>query len=98
MLLQAAVAGGVVGRVVLPAAPAHAAPGTAECADDARVVVAAGAGGGVAVGGPGVPVAGAVGQCVERVAQALVAGAPEAGVLAFAGLDGDRGLAAVGGE
>jgi hypothetical protein len=43
-------------------------------------------------------VAGAVGKHAERVAQAVVAGVAEGGVLAFAGLDRDRGLAAVGCE
>ena len=42
VLLQGAVAGGVVGDAVLPAAPEYAAPGAAEDADRVRVVVAAG--------------------------------------------------------
>src|SRR5918992_1544612 len=58
VLLRCAVAGGVVGDAVLPAAPQDAGPGAAEGADRARVVVTAGARGGVAIGGPGVPVAG----------------------------------------
>ena len=64
----------------------------------ARVVVAAGVGGGVVVGGPWVPVAGGVGQRAERVAQPLVARPAEACDLAFAGFDRDRGLAGVAGE
>ena len=59
-------AGWVVGGAVLPAAPDDAAPGAAEGAERAGVVVAAGAGGGVEVLRPGVPVAGAVGQGAER--------------------------------
>ena len=54
--------------------------------------------GGVEVLRPGVPVAGAVGERAERDAQALVAAPAEAGGLAFAGLDRDRGLAGVAGE
>ena len=65
MLLQAAVAGGVIRCAVLLAAPHHAAPGAAEGASRARVVVAASDRAGVVVGGPGVPVAGAVGERVE---------------------------------
>ena len=98
VVLQGAVAGGVVWGVVLPALPHDAAPGAADGADRAWVVVAAGAGGGVAVGRPGVPVAGAVRQRAERAAQPLVAAPAEAGGFAFAGLDRDRGLAGVGGE
>jgi hypothetical protein len=60
--------------------------------------VAAGAGGGVPVLRPGMPVAGAVRQRAERAAQPLVAAPPEAGCLALAGLDSDRGVAGVGGE
>ena len=48
--------------------------------------------------GPGVPHASAVREGGERVAQTLVARPPELGVLAFAGLLGDGGLAAVGGD
>src|ERR1039457_2401495 len=58
----------------------------------------AGAGGGVDVLGPGVPVAGAVSQRAERGAQALVAAPAKARGFAFAGLDRDGGLAGVAGE
>ena len=61
------------------------------------MVLAAGERPGVVVGGPGVPLAGAVGQNAERVAQALVARPAEAGDLALAGLDRDGGLAGVRG-
>ena len=98
VLLQGAVSGWVVGGAVLPAAPDDAAPGATEGAQRAGVLVAAGAGGGVAVLRPGVPVAGAVGQGAERAAQPLVAAPAEAGCLALAGLDRDGGLAGVGGE
>ena len=52
----------------------------------------------VDVVGPGVPVAGAVGEDGEVVAQAFVAGPAEADGAVFAGLFGDGGLAGVGGE
>jgi hypothetical protein len=81
MLLQAAVAGRVVGGAGLPAAPYHAAPGAAEGASGAGMVVAASDGAGVVVGGPGVVVAAAVGERVEGVAQPLVACPTEAGDL-----------------
>src|ERR1019366_9761555 len=64
----------------------------------AGVVMPAGAGGGVDVLGPGVPVAGAVSQRAERGAQALVAAPAKARGFAFAGLDRDGGLAGVAGE
>src|SRR4051812_14081334 len=72
VVLEAAVAGGVVGDAVLPAAPEHAAPSAPEGADGARVVVSARERGGVAVGGPRVPVAGAGGG-------GAACGAPAAG-------------------
>ena len=66
--LQRAVVGGVVGHAVLPAAPTirHQARPRVR---SARVVVASGAGGGVEVLGPGVPVAGAVRQRAEWVSR-----------------------------
>src|SRR5579884_1830399 len=87
VLLQGAMAGRVVGDAVLPAAPHDSAPGAAEGAGGARVVVSAGDRAGVVVGGPGVPVAGRVGQRAERVAQPLVARPAKTGGLALAGLD-----------
>jgi hypothetical protein len=66
--LQGAVAGRVVRGPVLPAAPHDPTPGAADGAQRAGVVVAAGAGGGVQILRPGVPVAGAVGQRAERAA------------------------------
>ena len=77
------VVGGVIRGDVLPAAPDAAGPAPAEGADGARMVVPAGERAGVVVGGPGVPVAGAVGERVERASQPLVARPPEAGDLAF---------------
>jgi hypothetical protein len=98
VLLQAVVARGVVWGAVLPAAPQHPAPGAPDGSQRARVVVAAGTGGGVAVLRPGVPVAGAVRQRAERCAQPFVASPPEAGCFTFAGLDRDGGLAGVAGK
>jgi len=92
------VAGGVVWGAVLPAFPHVAGPGAADGAQRAGVVVAAGAGLGVEVLRPGVPVAGAVSQRVERLAQALVRAPAECRGVAFAGLFGDGGLAGVAGE
>jgi hypothetical protein len=62
------------------------------------VLVAAGAGRGVAVLCPGVPVPCAVGERCERETQAMVAAPAERADLAFAGFDRDRGLAGVCGE
>jgi hypothetical protein len=98
VLLQGAVACGVVGGAVLPAAPDDAAPGAPEGAQRARVVVAAGARGGVAILCPWVPVAGAVREGAERAAQPFVTAPAEARCLALAGLDRDGGLAGVSGE
>ena len=64
--LQYAVTRGVVRGVVAPALPHDTAPGASEGADRARVLVAALAGLGVEVLGPGVPVAAAVRQAAER--------------------------------
>ena len=61
--LQGAVFGGVVRGVVLPAAPDDVEPGAGEDADGVGVVVAAGSGSLVEVGGPGVGAA-AVGSSV----------------------------------
>jgi hypothetical protein len=66
------------------------APGAAEGADRALVVLAAGSGGGVASLRPRVAVARGVRQGAERVAEALVACPAEAGDLALARLDRDR--------
>jgi hypothetical protein len=62
------------------------------------VGLAARSGACVDVGGPRVVVAAAVGERADGVAQAVVAGPAEAGALALARLDGDRGLPGVGGE
>lgn len=82
----------------MPAAPEDEGPGAAEGAAGVGVVLSAGGGVSVAPAGPGVPVAGGVGEHGEVCAQAFVAGAAEAGGPAFAGFDRDWGLAGVGGE
>ncbi len=61
VLLQSLMSLGVIGGVVLPAAPDDAAPGAPEGAQRAGVIVTARASGGVVVLGPGMPVTGAVG-------------------------------------
>lgn len=60
--LQSAVAGGVVGDAVLPAAPDHVQPGAGEDSGRVGVVVAPSPGPPVEVGGPGVGVVGAAGE------------------------------------
>jgi hypothetical protein len=60
--LIAAVAGRVIGGVVLPAAPDHSEPGPSQDAEGVGVAMAAGSGLLVEVGGPGVVVAGVTGQ------------------------------------
>ena len=66
VLLQRAVARGVIRGALLPALPPDPAPRAPEGPQRAGVVVPAGESCGVDVWGPGVPVAGAVGQCGER--------------------------------
>lgn len=70
--LEGAVAVGVVGDGLVPAAPDDVRPGAGEDAHGVGVVVAAGAGALVEVGGPGVGVAGVAGEVAQRVAQLFV--------------------------
>ena len=91
--LEGVVLGGVVGGVVLPAVPDDEQPGAGEDADGVGVVVAAGAGLVVEVGGPGVGVAGVGGEVGDGVAELFVAGPAEADGFVFAGLAG-RGCGA----
>jgi hypothetical protein len=81
--LTAAVSGGVVGRVVLPAAPDHAEPGPGQDADGVGVAMAAGSGLLVDVSSPGVVVAGVTGKVHDRGAE-LLAGEAEYDLLVFA--------------
>jgi hypothetical protein len=91
VLLEASVEGGVVGDAVLPAAPQDSAPGASDGTDCARVVLTAGPAGGVFVLGPGVPVAGRVGEGAGRLAQSVVAAVSEARDLFVSGFRRRRG-------
>ena len=82
--LIAAVAGGVVGSVVLPAAPDHSEPGPGQDADGVGVAMAAGSGLLVEVGCPGVVVAGVTSEVHDRSAKLLVAGKAEHDLLVLA--------------
>ena len=84
-------AGGVIRDVVLPAAPDDAAPRAAEGAQRAGVVVAAGAGAVVEVGGPGAGPAGVSGEVAQGVAELLVGSPSERDGLDLARLPGRGG-------
>src|SRR5579872_3604821 len=95
--LECAVAGGVVGGLVLPAVPDDEQPGAGEDADGVGVVVASGAGAVVEVGGPGACVAGVAGEVGDGVAELLVTGPAEGDGAYFAGLaGGGRGAGEAG--
>src|SRR5215471_7133506 len=98
VFLESAVAGGVVGDAVLPAAPQDAAPGAADGSDRTWVVVSAVAGAQVMVLSPGVPFAGRVGECRGSVAESVVTASSEARNLSASGFDGDGAHAGVSGE
>src|ERR1700749_329633 len=83
--------GGVVGDAVEPAAPYDADPGAGEDADGVGVVLAAGAGVAVNLGGPGAGVPAVVGEGGDRDPEALVAGPAEVDAAVLAGFLGDRG-------
>jgi hypothetical protein len=70
--LERAVAGGVVGLVVLPAAPDHVQPGPGDDPHRVRVAVPAGPGLLVELRRPGVGEAGVGGEVADRVAQLFV--------------------------
>jgi CO/xanthine dehydrogenase Mo-binding subunit len=80
---------GVVGLLIDLAAPDDADPGAGEDAYGVGVVLAAGAGSSVDVGGPGAGVAGVVGEGGQSDAQSIVAGPAEADGVVFAGGSGD---------
>ena len=98
VLLEAVVAGGVVGDAVLPAAPHDSAPGASDGSDCAWVVVPATAGAGVSVFGPGVPFAGCVGEGRGGVSESVIAAVSEARDFLASGFDRDGRHAGVGGE
>jgi hypothetical protein len=80
--------GGVVGDVVLPAAPDDVEPGPGQDADGVGVVVASGSGALVEVGGPGVGVVGVAGEVDGGAAELFVDRPPEGDDFDLAGLSG----------
>ena len=102
--LECSVVGGVVGDAVVPAVPDDVCPGAGEDADGVGVVVAAGDGSGVEVGGPGVGVAGVAGEVAEGVSELFVGSPAEgdgfdlAGLAGGGGFPGEAGLGVGGGE
>src|SRR5215472_17223741 len=89
--LEGLVALWVVGDAVVPAVPDHVEPGSGEDPDRVWVVFAAGDGVVVDPGGPGMVVAGAVGEVADRIAELLADGPPEGDGLVLAGLAGGGG-------
>src|SRR3954471_19741044 len=97
--LEGVVAVGVVGDAVVPGTPDHVDPGAGQDSDRLRMIVAAGDGALVEVGGPGVGVTGVGGEVADGVAQLLVRGPAEADGLdpaRLAGGGGDPGQAGQG--
>src|SRR5437762_13507813 len=92
------VSGGVVGRAGEPAGPDDADPGAGEHADGVRVILAAGAGICVDLGGPGAGVAAVVGERGHCLAEALIAGPAEGHVAVLAGLPGHGRAPGQGGD
>ena len=84
---------GAVGDAVLPAVPDDVEPGAGQDAHGVGMVVAAGSGAVVEVGGPGVGVSAAVGEVGDGVAQLFVAGPAEPDGAELSGLAG-RGCCA----
>src|SRR5450755_298874 len=80
----------VVGDAVEPAAVDDADPGAGQDADGVRVVLAAGPGGCVDLGGPGAGGAAVVGEGGHGLAESLVAGPAEVDGAVLAGGLGDR--------
>jgi len=97
-LVEGAVSGRLVGRVVLPAAPEHATPCASEDTDRVGMIAATSAGALVDVMSPGMPVSGAVGEGTHVFAQPLVASPAERSGAVLAGLDRHGSLARIGGE
>jgi len=83
--------GGVVGGVVLPAVPDDVEPGAGQYAYGVGVVVSAGAGAVVEVGGPGVGSSAVAGEVADRVAELFVGGPTESDVCDLARLAGGGG-------
>src|SRR6476469_8828876 len=89
--LQCSVLVGVVGGVVLPAVPDDVDPGAGQDAYGVGVVVAAGDGAVVEVGGPGVGPSGVTGEVGDGVAQLFGARPTESDAADLAGLSGRGG-------
>ena len=88
----------VIGHLVDPAAPDHPDPGASKDAGGVGMVVAAGDGVGVDLGGPGAGQPGVVREGRHGVAEALVARPAERHRGVLAGLAGDRHDAGEGGD
>src|SRR5215207_11051557 len=88
----------VVGHLVDPAAPDHPDPGASKDAGGVGMVVAAGDGVGVDLGGPGAGQSGVVREGGHGVAEALVARPAKRHRGVLAGLAGDRHDAGQGGD
>jgi hypothetical protein len=89
---------GVVGGVVLPAVPDDVEPGAGEYAYGVGVVVSAGAGAVVEIGGPGVGSSTVAGEIAHRVAELFVGGPTESDVCDLARLSGGRSDASQAGQ
>src|ERR1700683_5734167 len=89
--LECPVPGGVVGGAVLPAVPDYEEPGAGKDADGVGMVVAAGAGSLVEVGGPGAGAAGVAGEVGDGVAELFVTRPAEADRADLARLPGGGG-------
>ena len=96
--LESSMIGGGVGDSVLPAVPDDVEPGSGEDADRMGVVVSAGDGTVVEVGGPRVGASAVAGEVGDRVAELLVCRPTESDVLDFAGLAGGGGDAGQAGQ
>ena len=83
--------GGVVGGVVLPAVPDDVEPGAGQYSHGVGVIVSAGAGAVVEVGGPGVGSSAVAGKVADRVAELFVGGPTESDVCDLARLAGRGG-------
>jgi hypothetical protein len=93
---ETAVLGRIIGDTVLPHSPDHSQPRSPEDADRVRVIQAAFSGSPVNILGPGMMVAGGVGEGGHGVPEAFVAGSAEGRRLALARFDGYRAHAGIG--
>lgn len=86
--LKGSMLGGIVGSPVLPAVPDHIRPGPREDAGGVRMVLAAGDGVVIQLGGPGVGAAGVGGEVADRVARLFVDRPAEADAFVLTALAG----------